>query len=114
LTGSRFQRINCHTVESDNNSTPEPFSDTDDWLNWNGDLVHLNDGKDDCEADIESDVQQGNGIEDRECPEQPNVRATPNIPGLIWPTRNSKRPADKALVAASAIQTRRNKGVKKQ
>ena len=33
----RIRRINCHPVESDEDSAPECISDMDDWLNWNGD-----------------------------------------------------------------------------
>jgi len=39
---SRIRRINCHPVESDDNSAPECFWDTDDWLNLSGDLDNPN------------------------------------------------------------------------
>jgi hypothetical protein len=38
LNVCRIQRINCHPVKSDEDSTPESISDTEDWLDWNGDL----------------------------------------------------------------------------
>jgi hypothetical protein len=37
LNVRRIPRINRHPVESDDDSTPKSISDTDDWLNWNGD-----------------------------------------------------------------------------
>jgi len=43
LNVCRIQRINCHPVKSDGDSAPESISDTDDWLNWNGDLDNPND-----------------------------------------------------------------------
>jgi len=95
LNGRRIWRINIHPVESDEDSTPESISDTDDWLNWKGDFDIPNDSEDDCAADDESDIEQNNGIEDSECPEQPDVSAAPDVPGLVQPTRKSKRQAEK-------------------
>jgi hypothetical protein len=77
-------------------------------------LDNPNDSEDDCVADIESDVEQGNSIEDRESPEQRDVRATPPVPRLIQPTRKTKRNAEKVLVMVNAIETRRYKGEKKK
>jgi hypothetical protein len=109
-----IRRINCHPVESDEDSEPESISDTEDWLNWNGDLDNPNDSEDDCTADVASDMEQDHTIEDSEAPEQGDVRAASNVPGLIRPTLNSKRHADKVLVTVNAIETRRNKAVKKK
>jgi len=67
----------------------------------------------DYTADDESDIEQNNGIEDPECPEQQDVSAAPNGPGLVWPTCKSKRQAEKLLVIVNAAETRRNKGGKK-
>ena len=72
------------------------------------------DSEDDLAANDESEIDQNNGIEDAECPEQQDVSAAPDVPGLVRPTRKSKRPAEKALVTVNAIETRRNKGVKKK
>jgi hypothetical protein len=58
-------------------------------------------------------MEQDNTIEDPESPEPRNVSAVPNVPGLIRPTRKSKRHAEKVLGTVNAIETRRNKGVKK-
>jgi len=90
------------------------ISDTEDWLNWNGDLDNPNDSEDDYVADIESDIEQDNSIEDPECPEQRDVSAASNVPGLIRPTRKSKRQAEHVLMTVNAIETRRNQGVKKK
>jgi hypothetical protein len=42
------------------------------------------------------------------------VCAARNVPGLVQPTRKSKRQADKDLVTVNAVETRRNKGGKKK
>ena len=110
----RIRRINCHPVESDEDRAPESISDTEDWPNWNGDLDNPNDTEDNCAANVESDIKQGNVIEDPECPLQQDVSATHNVPGLIRPTRKLKRQAQKLLVTVNAIETRRNMGVKKK
>jgi len=114
LNVRRIRRINRHPVESDDDSAPESISDTKHWLNWNGDLDNPNDSEEDCAAADESDIEHNNGIEDPECPEQQDVRAAPNVPGLVRPTRKSKRQAEKVLVTVNAVETRRNKGGKKK
>jgi hypothetical protein len=43
--------MNHHPVESDVDSAPDSIPDTDDCLNWNGDLDNPTDGEDDCAAD---------------------------------------------------------------
>jgi len=55
-----------------------------------------------------------NGIDDPECPEQQDVRATPNVPGLVRPTRKSKTQAEKFLLMLNAAETRRNTEGKKK
>jgi len=110
----QIRRINRHPVESDEDSAPESISDTEDWLHWNGDLDNPNDSNDDCAADVESDMEQVKSINDPECPELRDVSAPPNVPGLIRPTRKSKRQPEKQLVTVNAIETRRSKGVKKK
>jgi len=111
LNIGQIRRMNRHRVESDENSALESISDTEDCLNWHGDLDNANDSDDNCTADIESDIVQDNAIEDPECPEQRDVGAAPNDSGLIWPTRKSKRQGEKSLVTVNAIKSRRNKGV---
>ena len=65
-------------------------------------------------ADVQSDMEQSNGIENPECPEQRDVNAAPNDPGLIRPTRMFKSQAEKVFVMVNAIETRRYKGAKKR
>jgi len=114
LNVRRIGRINRHPVESDDDSAPQSISDTNDWLNWNGDLDNPNDSEEDCAADDESDIEHNNGIEDPECSEQQDVSAPPNVPGLVRPTRKSKRQAEKVLVTVNAVETRSNKAGKKK
>jgi hypothetical protein len=114
LNVPQIRRINCHPVESDENRPPESISDTEDWLNCNGDLDYPNNSEDDYTADIESDMDQDNSIEDPESPEQQNVSTMPNVSGLIRPIGKSKRHAEKVLVTVNTMETRRNKEVKKK
>jgi len=114
LNVRQIRRINRHPVKSDDDTAPESISDTDDWLNWNGDLDDPDESEDDCAADDESDIGPNNGIEDPECPEQQDVSAAPNVPGLVQPTRKSKGQAEMVLVTVNAVETQRNKGGKKQ
>jgi len=107
----RIRRINCHPVNSDEDSAPQGISDTDDWRNWNGDLEHPNDCEDDCTARIESAIEDDTSIENPECPEQQDVRATPNVPRLVRPTCKSKGQAEMVLLTVNAIETRRNNRV---
>jgi len=114
LNVRRIRRINRHPVESDEDNAPESISDTGDWLNCNGDLDNSNDSEEDSAADDDSDIEHNNCIQDPECPEQQDVSAAPNVPGLVRPTRKSKRQAEKVLVTVNAVETRRNKGGKKK
>jgi hypothetical protein len=114
LNVRRIWTINHRPVESDQDSIPESISDTEDWLNWNGDLDNPNDSEDDCAAGVESDMDQENGIEDPESPEQQDEMTAPNVPGLIQPIRKSKRHAEKVLLTVNAMEMRRNNGVKKK
>jgi hypothetical protein len=113
LNVRQIQRINLLTVKSDEDSAPESILDTEDRFHWNGDLDDPNDSKDDCMVNLESDIDQENSIEGPDCPMQRDVCATPNIPGLIWPTWTSQSPAEQVFVTVNAIETRRIKGVKK-
>ena len=114
LNVRRIRRINRHPVERDEDSSPESILDTDDWLNRNGDLDNPNDSEEHCAADDESDIEHNNCIEDPECPEQQDVRAPPNVPRLVRPTRKSKRQAEKVLMTVNAAETRRYKGGKEK
>jgi len=75
LNVRQIRRINHHPVESDEDCAPESISDTEDWLNWNGDFDNPNDSEDDCAADVEFDMKQDNTIEDPQSPEQRDVSA---------------------------------------
>jgi len=110
----RIWRISRYPVESDMDSAPEIISDTNDWLNWNGYLDNPKDSEADCAVDNESHIEYNNGIEDPECPAQQNVSAVPNVPGLVRPTRKSKRQAKKVLLTVNSVETQRNKRGKKK
>jgi hypothetical protein len=64
-------------------------------------------------VDVESDIVQANSINDPDCPELRDVSATPKVLGLFQPTWKLIRPAEIVLVSVNAIETRRNKRVKK-
>jgi len=83
----RIRSINCHPVESNEDSAPESISNTQNLLNWNGDFDNPNDSNDDCAADLKFDIAQDNGIEDTDSTEQQDASAAPNVPGLIRPTQ---------------------------
>jgi len=51
LNVRRIRRVNCHPVESAEDSALESISHTEDWLNWNGDLGNPIDSEEDCAAD---------------------------------------------------------------
>jgi hypothetical protein len=104
----RIPRINRHPVKSDEDSAPEIISDTEVWVNWNGDLHNPNDSEEDCAAADESEIEPNNGINDPECPEQQDVSTAPNVPRLVQPAHKSKRQAEKVFVAVNAVETRRN------
>jgi len=109
-----MKQIDRHPAESDEDCSPESISDTENWLNWNGDLDNPNDSEDDWEADNESDMELHNGIEDSETLEQRNVSAALNVPGLIRPIQRSKKKVEKMLMTVNIMETRRNKGIKKK
>jgi hypothetical protein len=91
LNVRHIRRVNRHPVESEKDSVPESISATKDWLNWNGDLDNPNNCEEDCAADDDSDIEHNNCTKDPECPDQQDVSAAPTVPGLVWPTRMSKR-----------------------
>jgi hypothetical protein len=64
-------------------------------------------------VDVEYDIERDNRIDDPQYPEQRAVNDMPNVPRLIRPTRQSKRPAEKLVVTVNAMETRMIKGVKK-
>jgi hypothetical protein len=98
----RIRRINRHPIKSEEDSAPECISDTEDWLNWNGDLDNTNDSDKDCAANVASDMVQEKSIEDPESPDQRDVSTAPNLLELIHPTGKSKRQAEMVLVMVNA------------
>jgi hypothetical protein len=110
----QIKQIDCHPAESDEDNSPDSISDTEHWLNWNGDLDNPNDNEDDWKADNESDIEMDNGSEGLKPPEQWNVSATQNVPGLIRPIQCSQKKVEKPLMVVNIIGTSRNKGIKKK
>ena len=64
LNVHRIRTIKHHPADSDDECESESISDSKNRLNWNSDLGHLNNSKDDCAVEVESDIVQNNGIED--------------------------------------------------
>jgi len=114
LNIGQIRRIDRHPSKCDEDRAPESISNTENWLNWTGDLDNPNESEDNCGADDESDIEWCIGIKASESPEHRIVSATSNVPGLIRPTQKSMKQAQKWLVTVSAKETRRNKGNKKK
>jgi len=53
-----------------------------------------------------------NGSDVSETLEVRTVSGAPNVPGLSWPIRQSKKKVELALVTVNIMETRRNKGIK--
>jgi hypothetical protein len=81
----RIRRIDHHQSQSDEDSVPDSIADTDNRVNWYGELHNPNESKDDCGADNEFDIEPCNGITASDSPEHQVVSAAPNICGWIWP-----------------------------
>jgi len=77
-------------------------------------LDSQNVSEDNYAADDESGIEQNNGIEDPECPEQQHVSGASHVPGMLQRTQKSKTQADNVFVMVNAIEIWRNKGVKKK
>ena len=107
-------QIEHHPAEGDDNSAPESISNTEHWLNWNGDLDNPNGSEDDCEAEDESNAELHNCFDYPRCHEQRDVCATPNVRGLIRPTWRSKKSTEKGLVTVNGTETRRIRGNRKK
>jgi hypothetical protein len=114
LNVRRTKRIDRHPAESDGDSSLESISDSENCLNWNGDLDNLNDSEDDWQADNESDLELDNCREDSDTLKVRNVSEAPNVPGLIWPIRQSKNMVEKVLLTVNIMETRWNQGIKKK
>ena len=114
LNVCQIKRIDCHLAETAEESSPESIADTENWLNWNGDLDNSNDSEDDWEKDNESHRELHNVSEDSEAPDVWNVRVEPNVPGLIRPIQQLKKKVEKALLTVNVMEMRRNLGIKKK
>jgi hypothetical protein len=111
---NQITRINCHTVDMDDDGTSETIMDAKTWLNWNGNLDNANNSNDICTADGKSDIEQDTGIKDLKSAGQWDMmNAKENVPGLIWPIRQSKSQTEQVLAMVNALEMMINKGVKK-
>ena len=81
---------------------------------WNRDSNTLYDSEDNCEADFEFVIEQGDVFGDQECSDEGDVSAAANVSGLIRLTLKSKRRAETVLLMVNEIETRMTKGVKKK
>jgi hypothetical protein len=109
-----MRRIDCYPAERFEDSAQETMSDTENWLNWNGQMVDSNKSKDYCDADNESDIELGVGIKPLESPEHRFETATANILRLNHPFQRSMNQAVHGLITVSAMETRWNKGNKRK
>jgi len=107
-----IEHIYRHPAHSDENCSPKSISDNENWLNCNGDLDNPNDSEDNWEGDNESDMDLDNSKDNSETPEVRNVSVVLNVPGFIWPIRQSKRKVEKVFLTANIMETKRNKGIK--
>jgi hypothetical protein len=82
----RIRRIECHRSGHDEECAPEHNSNTENCLNWNGELVNANESKFNCEADDEYAPAPCTDIKALESTEQHVVNAAPNVVELIRPT----------------------------
>jgi len=87
----RIRRIDLHPATSDEDGTPNSISDTENWLDSNGDFDYPKHCEDDWEADNEHQIELENAVEYTETPELGNVDATLDVPELVRPTRRSKK-----------------------
>jgi len=109
---SHMNQIDCHPAQWDEDSSPDSISETKTWLSWNGDLDNPNDSDDDWDTNNESAMELEKGREDAETPQQRNVNAAPNVPGLIRPKRRSTNKAEKLLMTFNIMERRRSNGMK--
>jgi hypothetical protein len=65
------------------------------------------------EADNPSEIVPENSVKETETPDQWNVCARPNVPGLFRPTQMLKINIEKVFIMLNPMEMRRNKGNKK-
>jgi len=112
LNACGIGRINRHPLENDENCATERIPDTEEWLNWIGDLDDPNDSEKNCGPNVESDLEQGNGTDHLDGLENRDVSSVPNAPRLICHRQQSKRPAEEMSITVNAIKLKKNKAVK--
>jgi hypothetical protein len=111
---SRIRTINQHSNDSDQNSAPESFPDTEKWLHRNSDFDNPNNSEEDFAADDKPHIARDNGIEHPEIPELRDVSAAQNVPRLIRPILKSRRPVQNGFVTLNTPEIRRNIRIKKK
>lgn len=70
------------------------------------------DNGDNCEQENELNFALDNGREVSEAPDQRNLSAVQNVPGLIRPIQLLRKKADKASRIVNITVTRRNQQIK--
>jgi hypothetical protein len=105
-----LNRIQYSVAERHEDSAPETISDTKNWLDWNWDLDNPNDGEDDWQADIQSNILLDNAVEDRKIPPQHNGNGIPNFPRLLQLTWSSKPTVERIFMTFNSINANRNMG----
>jgi hypothetical protein len=112
LNVHRITQIECHHIESDDDSSPEHISDTKNWLNWKLDLDNRNEAEDDWEEDNESKMELANSSDDSKTTEWWNVGTAPKVPKFILPIWRTKQNDETASMMVNIMDTRRNLGIK--
>lgn len=114
----RIRRIDRHPNDTDGDSGGEGHSDTEDWLNWNGDFDDEDgDDENDSSADEDLDSALASISRTKVIPDPSRVDAALNIPGLIRPVRKSSRIRQLAVMesaTAKVVQTTRGRGGKRK
>jgi hypothetical protein len=84
LTIHQMRLINWHRGENDYDSVAEHNSDTEDWLNLNGDLDNTNNDEINGKADDENELDI---FDDSDFHDKLEVQGVLNIPQLICPVQ---------------------------
>jgi hypothetical protein len=95
-------------------SSMESISDTENWLNWNGDFDNPNESGDNREADNESVRELDNSSKVSDSPEQQMVSVALNVPRLIRSIQWLNKQVEQAFRMVNIMERKRNKAVKKR
>lgn len=101
---SPINRIVSYPVESIEDSPPVSLSDTENSLYWYSDLENSYDSEDDGKADIESDMELHDCMENLDGIELPDVSIAPIVLIWMWPKWMSNNAAQMRLVTVSAFE----------